>query len=94
MATSVLAPQRYSPEPPPNPEDKDFPRKLVDYLKREYERISDALKKTDVFNFEAQFVAIPKPQEGDVAYADGVSWNPGAGVGLYQYRSAAWVKLG
>jgi hypothetical protein len=29
-----------------------------------------------------------------VAYADGTSWNPGSGEGLYEYRSdAAWHKL-
>ncbi len=32
--------------------------------------------------------------EGMVVNADGTNWNPGSGVGLYIYRSAAWVKLG
>lgn len=32
-------------------------------------------------------------QNGDVVYADGASWNPGSGAGLYERRSGAWVKL-
>lgn len=31
---------------------------------------------------------------GQVAWADGTNWNPGAGGGLYEYRAdAAWHKL-
>lgn len=31
---------------------------------------------------------------GQVAWADGTNWNPGAGDGLYEYRAdAAWHKL-
>jgi len=34
------------------------------------------------------------PQQGDIRYADGTDWNPGAGEGIY-FRNAAgaWVKL-
>jgi hypothetical protein len=34
------------------------------------------------------------PQQGDIRYADGTNWNPGAGEGIY-FRNAAgaWVKL-
>ena len=28
------------------------------------------------------------------AEADGTSWNPGSGAGLYAYRSGAWVFIG
>jgi hypothetical protein len=34
-----------------------------------------------------------KPREGMLASADGVGWNPGAGKGVYEYKSGAWVKL-
>lgn len=33
-------------------------------------------------------------EEGTIVRADGTSWNPGGGEGVYIYRSAAWVKLG
>jgi|TARA_R110000787_G_scaffold128001_5_gene239725 hypothetical protein len=35
-----------------------------------------------------------KPAQGDIRYADGTTWNPGAGEGIYFYNSSgAWVKL-
>jgi len=40
-----------------------------------------------------QPVAPDRPQEGDVANADGTNWNPGGGAGLYQYLGGAWVKM-
>ena len=33
------------------------------------------------------------PVDGMVVYADGTSWNPGSGEGLYGYENGAWVKL-
>lgn len=37
--------------------------------------------------------APPKPRKGMIAYADGVAWNPGAGEGVYVFKTA-WVLLG
>ena len=34
-----------------------------------------------------------KLYEGVVAHADGTNWNPGHGVGLYEYVGTAWVPL-
>lgn len=31
--------------------------------------------------------------EGNVAWADGVGWDPGAGAGLYEYVGGVWSKL-
>lgn len=39
------------------------------------------------------YAAPAKPREGMFAFADGTTWNPGAGRGLYNYVSGAWVKL-
>lgn len=33
------------------------------------------------------------PQNGDIVYADGTSWNPGSGAGIYAYEAGAWAKL-
>jgi len=39
--------------------------------------------------------APPKPlKEGMVVLADGTTWNPGSGAGLYLYRGGAWRFLG
>jgi hypothetical protein len=33
------------------------------------------------------------PRNGMIVYADGTSWNPGAGAGFYGYEGGLWVKL-
>ena len=33
------------------------------------------------------------PEEGDVYFADGTSWDPGSGKGLYLYNGTAYEKL-
>lgn len=69
-------------------------QQLSEYLSRELNRIGGE------FQLVEDGVAIPvrvrepsRPREGMLAIADGTGWNPGSGKGLYEYRSAAWVKL-
>lgn len=41
--------------------------------------------------------AEPVPSDkvaGMVVYADGATWNPGSGAGIYRWSGAAWVFLG
>lgn len=38
--------------------------------------------------------AEPKVEEGLIAGADGVVWDPGSGQGLYIYYGGSWHKLG
>lgn len=33
------------------------------------------------------------PQDGWVVYADGTSWNPSSGEGIYAYYNNTWNKL-
>lgn len=35
-----------------------------------------------------------RPRKGLVVYADGSTWNPGSGEGVYRYNGSAWVFLG
>jgi hypothetical protein len=35
----------------------------------------------------------PSPTLGMIAYANGTTWNPGGGEGLYVYTSSGWTKL-
>ena len=82
---------RWSPNPAPvNPED------LPDYLFSELNRLGDILFNLDTFRLEPTNVAPTKPRDGDIRYADGTNWNPGAGQGIYAYiddGSPAWEKL-
>lgn len=43
--------------------------------------------------YTPQTSALGSPAEGMVAYADGSSWDPGDGEGLYVYKNAAWRRL-
>lgn len=36
---------------------------------------------------------LPKPVDGMLMQADGSTWDPGQGAGLYQYLDGAWQKL-
>jgi hypothetical protein len=43
---------------------------------------------------ETLYAEPDKPREGMVVKADGTTWNPGSGAGVYARISSAWVKLG
>lgn len=65
----------------------------IDWLFAELQRIAGDMDKPRLLEFEVLTIEPARPQEGTLAYADGTAWNPGAGRGLYEYRSGAWVKL-
>jgi len=76
--------------PTPLPQTGD----LTAYLQEELLRISAALVLVEEGRFLPVLALEPKkPREGMLAVADGTNWNPGSGKGLYEYKSAAWVKL-
>ena len=78
----------YAPEPVPPLAD------LPGYIVRELLRIAAnfaQIYEGDVVRPRGSPPA--KPREGMLAVADGVGWNPGAGKGLYEYKSGGWVKL-
>lgn len=54
-----------------------------------YEVLVDLRQSFFVFSL----VAPDKPREGMIRLADGTNWNPGSGIGLYQYLGGVWVKL-
>lgn len=67
---------------------------LVVYLQQELSRISAALQLVEQGRFAPVMYNAPeRPRDGTLVYADGVSWNPGSGMGFYEYRSGAWYKL-
>lgn len=67
---------------------------LSEYLTRELNRISGEFQLAEDGVLLPMRTSAPmKPREGMLAIADGTAWNPGSGKGLYEYRSAAWVKL-
>ena len=65
------------------------------FIAEEFQRLALDLEsgQMEFLQLVERFVAPVKPREGLVVFADGTSWNPGAGRGVYVYNSAAWVKL-
>ena len=82
---AMVPPQSLSREP----ED----RELVRWIKQEFDKISKAVSSLE-YQFPPMTEAPERYSIGFVAYADGVNWNPGAGEGLYVYKSTGWSLLG
>lgn len=55
----------------------------------------DAMQWQDPTNNPSLGQIQPNPQYlrvGQLAYADGSTWNPGSGAGYYRYDGASWIK--
>jgi hypothetical protein len=59
----------------------------------ELQRISSTSNQPAILQFDVLYAEPPKPRDGMVVFADGTSWAPGVGGGLYQRVGGAWVKL-
>lgn len=82
----------YAPEVVPNrPED------LSMYLQKELDKIKVAIDLLALGHLDKTYVAPTKPRDGDIRYADGTSWDPGAGAsgeGVFCYYAGVWNRLG
>jgi hypothetical protein len=69
---------------------------LPRYLNDEIPRLWAAIKALAAGHLDTTYVEPEKPRAGDIRYADGTSWNPGSGEGIYYYKlsTLAWVFLG
>lgn len=67
----------------------DFPL----WAENEFRNIKGALDIIASGSKEKLYVAPLKPRDGDFAYADGSSWNPGYGAGLYYYDGTSWLLV-
>ncbi len=67
---------------------------LVRWLEDELSTVDQAVTSgRAILNFVPLHAPNPKPQIGNITYADGVDWNPGQGEGLYVYTSTGYQKL-
>ena len=64
------------------------------WLLQELNRIANG------FTVASQTITLPvltveptKKQTGQIVFADGTSWNPGSGRGLYYYDTNAWTFI-
>lgn len=75
---------------PPNIQTID---ELRQWIEEELRRLANVLTVVDDVTFKVTYAAPPGPVAGMVVFADGTTWNPGSGRGLYEYRLNSWVKL-
>lgn len=93
MANVQASQTRYISSVPPSGVGDGINSGLLIWIKDELDKISLAIS-----SLEHQYPPLSKEPErfsvGYVGYADGVNWNPGAGEGLYVYKSTGWSKMG
>lgn len=71
------------------------PAEIPAFLNAELLQLASALQSTQQFLLlDTLYGAPTKPREGMIVKADGTTWNPGSGSGVYVYRGAAWHLLG
>lgn len=73
------------------PVPRDCPAGLKGWLDRELRKIAAVLNMP--VRLKPLGAEPARYQDGDIVYADGVTWNPGAGEGFYGREAGAWVKL-
>lgn len=79
----------YQPGEPPSD-----PAQLQRFLREELRKLKAALDAlADGFD-PVTYAAPPKPRDGMRRNADGTTWNPGSGKGLYRYDGTTWKFLG
>jgi hypothetical protein len=64
------------------------------YLSEELPKLWNAIKLLSLGHIDKTYAAPDKPRDGDIRYADGTTWNPGSGIGIYYYKTNTWVLLG
>lgn len=91
MRTPNLGTVSYAPAQVP-----DDPEELKRFIWSELQKLQTAISLLAKGHLDKTTVAPAKPRDGDFVYADGSSFNPGSGVGIYYYKGAtsAWVFLG
>ena len=63
-------------------------------LHAELRAISESIEELNLMQVPVWNEEPPKPRQGQLAYADGTNWNPGAGgAGVYVFTGSAWSKL-
>jgi len=63
------------------------------HVQAELQRIAQVIIGLGERIWTEEFNEPDKPRNGMVRFADGTSWNPGSGAGLYLYNGASWNFL-
>lgn len=67
---------------------------LAGSMRNELARLAQELAQpTDYTALKTLYAAPDRIFEGQIVKADGTTWNPGSGAGIYARVGGAWVKL-
>lgn len=69
------------------------PAQMQAFMRDELNKVAAAIAALAAGHLDKQTVAPLKPRDGDIRYADGTSWNPGAGAGVYWFNGSVWAKF-
>ena len=70
------------------------PEALAASLRNELQRLAVSLAQPqDYLALRTLYAEPTRIFDGMVVKADGSTWNPGSGAGVYVYSGSAWVKL-
>lgn len=70
------------------------PVELQRWLRQETSNIKAAIDALAAGHLDRQMEPPLKPRDGDIRFADGVSWDPGSGQGIYYFDGVVWNQLG
>lgn len=88
VRTTTNASVQYTPAQPP-----ENAAEMRRFVFEENLKIAAAINALALGHLDVAYVAPAKPRTGNVRIADGTSWNPGSGYGLYVYNGTAWVLV-
>ena len=81
----------YRPTPPPA-DPRDFEAQIL-WLQDELRRISASVEEAQILHLPPIYEEPGFVEDGMVVNADGSSWDPGSGPGLYLRRLGAWEPV-
>lgn len=66
---------------------------LLRYVQDLERRVAVSMASLASGHMDVLYAAPDKPRAVLLAVADGTSWNPGSGYGLYAYNGTAWILV-
>ena len=79
---------------PQRPPVENTPEALKEWVDNELNRVQQSFNAMEFIRLKEFYSAPVKVFTGMIVLADGTSWDPGSGQGVYCYYNSQWNKLG
>lgn len=73
--------------------EQDDLRRLVRWVESEFQRLARAQTEAGRVPLQVHNVEVERPRDGELYFADGTNWNPGAGAGTYERVGGVYRRL-